>query len=79
MATMMSKTPQPIIIILPEAGTGWIRGARNIRTPPLKPRNPNKPAQPIPTYDWKAHRERVARLLRQTQHQRDELRALAHG
>jgi hypothetical protein len=72
---MISNAPNQIIILLPEAGNGWLRKIKPVRPSPHKSRNFRRPVQPIPMYDWKAHRERVARYLRQTQTQRDELQA----
>jgi hypothetical protein len=73
--------PNTVVILMPAAdtvaGNGWIRtGSRNW-PPRKKSRMPNRPAQPIPTFDRKALRDRVNRLLKQTQHQREELRVMA--
>jgi hypothetical protein len=50
--------PNPIIIfVLLEcltAGNGWLRGSRLIKKLPQKLWNPNRPVQPIPTFDRKA-------------------------
>jgi hypothetical protein len=76
---MRSNAPQPIIIILPEAGGRWIGGTKIVRPSPIKPQNPHRPIQHIPQFDRRALRERVNRLLKQDRHQREGLRALAHG
>jgi hypothetical protein len=82
----MNHTPHPAIIILfptmlgvdnPSAGTGWLRKLKPIPPPPKKSRIPNRPTQPIPSFDRKELRERVNRLLRQNQQQRDQLMAAA--
>jgi hypothetical protein len=73
----------PIIIFVPlelfTAGNGWIRTPRRIRKLPQKLRNPKRPTQPIPSFDRRALRERVERFLRETQQQREGLRAAACG
>jgi hypothetical protein len=75
---MTANAPHPAIIILfPDATNGWCRQIKPIKPPPTKPRNPNRPLQPIPCFDRRALRERVHRLLRQTQQQREQLRAAA--
>jgi hypothetical protein len=71
--TMFS--PQPIIILLPEANIRWIGGSKKL--PAKKPRNPHRPPQPIPTFNRRALRERVARFLEQNKIQREQLRAAA--
>jgi hypothetical protein len=71
--------PNPLIIFIPVMGTGWLRGHKQMKKLPQNLRNPKRPIQPIPTFDRKALRERVERLLRQTQHQREGLRAAAYG
>jgi hypothetical protein len=73
----MTTVPQPIIILMPTMGTGWIRGARNIRTPPFKPRNPNKPVRPIPVFDREALRRRAMQFIERNKLQRESLRAAA--
>jgi hypothetical protein len=45
--------------------------------PPRKSRAPNKPPCPIPSFDRRALRERVARYLEQNKLQRESLRAAA--
>jgi hypothetical protein len=74
MATMTAHVANTIVILVPEAPS-WLGGSKKI--PPIKPRNPNLPVQPIPSFDWKAHRERVSRILRETRRQREVLKELA--
>jgi hypothetical protein len=72
--------PNPVIIILvPQGATGWLRkGSKIIRKLPQKLQDPRRQrAQPIPQFDRAALRERVARFLRETQRQREDLRAMA--
>jgi hypothetical protein len=75
--------PTPIIIFVPleilTAGNGWLRGSRHIKKLPQKLRNPPRSVQPIPSFDRKALRERVERLLRETRQEREDLRAAAYG
>jgi hypothetical protein len=74
----MNHTPnQTIVILFQTAGNGWIRQIKPVKPPPAKSRIPNRPPQSIPTFDRRALRERVDRYLRQTQQQRDQLRANA--
>jgi hypothetical protein len=62
---MTSNPPHPAIVILfPTAGTGWIGGSRIIKKT-TKPKSPARPVQPMPSFDRRALRERVNRLLRQ--------------
>jgi hypothetical protein len=73
----MRVTPlNPIIVLLPAAGTGWIRGARHVKRA-SKPQPPPRPVQPIPVFDRRELRERVSRLLQQNRLQREQLRAVA--
>jgi hypothetical protein len=72
---MISNAPNQIIILLPEAGNGWLRKIKPMRPSPNKLRNPRRPLQPIPSFDRRALCERVARHLRQTQAQREGLKA----
>jgi hypothetical protein len=71
--------PIPAVVILfPTMGNGWTRQIKPIKTPPKKSLIPHRPVQPIPSADRRALLERVHRFLRQTQQQRDLLRAMAH-
>jgi hypothetical protein len=72
----MISTPNQIIILVPEASVRWLGGSK--KTTSKKTRNPRRPLQPIPSHDPKELRERVARYLRHTQLQREQLKALAH-
>ena len=76
---MTSHIPDTVIVLFPDAGIRWIRGARHIK--PLKKTSciPNPPVHRIPTFDRKELRERVARFLEQYKFQREQLRAAAHG
>jgi hypothetical protein len=72
---MISNAPLPVIIIFPTptAGIRWIGGSKKI--PTQKPRNPHRPKQPIPSFDRRALRERVDRVLKQNRPQHEQLRA----
>jgi len=73
--------PSPIIIILPgydevSADGRWI-GKKQVKTRPLRPCEPRRPLQPIPSFDRRALRERVTRILHENKLQRESLRAAA--
>jgi hypothetical protein len=71
----MINVPNTIIVLFPDAHVRWIGGSK--KTSPTKSRTPNRPPQPIPTFDRRELRERVARFIEQNKIQRESLRAQA--
>ena len=79
----MTHTPVPaIILICPTPSMGQIVPRRGPR-PWSVPKNPRLPRwskpSPIPSFDRRALRERVTRLLEQTEQQRNGLKAASHS
>jgi hypothetical protein len=74
----MSHIPHPAIILLvPSAATGYLRRVDRPWPAPKPTRLPRWAPAPIPSFDRRALRERVTRLLRDNRAQRDGLKAAA--
>jgi hypothetical protein len=73
-STCYQQGPSPIIFLLPACTpvrNGLVRTGKRAKGLG-KPKSLKHPLQPIPTFDRKELRERVNRLLRETQRERDE-------
>jgi hypothetical protein len=69
---MTNNTPAPIIILLPELATGYLRRGLKPWGIPKKSKLPRRAQQPIPQFNRKELHDRVTRLLHNTKHQREE-------
>jgi hypothetical protein len=70
-----TPVPSPVIILFPTAATGYLRRVDRPWPSPRPPKLPRRSRQPIPTFDRRALRERVVRLLKDTEQQRNGLKA----
>jgi hypothetical protein len=72
----MNPTPVPAIILLvPPTAATWFRRVDRPLPAYKKPRLPRSAQPPIPVVDRKELRQRVARFLKQTERERDGLKA----
>jgi hypothetical protein len=74
----MNHIPHPpIILLVPTAGATYWKRVDHPGPSTKKSRLPRRPQQPIPSFDRRALYERVSRLLKQTERDRNGLKAAA--
>jgi hypothetical protein len=73
----MVPTPAVIVLLPVATGTGYGRRGGTVHPPRRPPRLPRQRPQPIPGDRRRELHERIARLLRETRPQRDDLKAAA--